>query len=305
MVETSGPPVPEVGADGPVGRADDLLGSPMEAVLGHQALLDVVADEDVLEVVCRDAEGDEGGKESELCTVEVHGEGDVEQEEGDLEAQQQHPVGSGGVELLRAHSAGEEVEDIGDVPLGSADGHRDDGARGLDAVVPLPRQTGVEAEVGVGDGAVVVGPELVGSEVVSDGVLVSPDLRRAADEVHDLLDDGVDVLVAGDGAVVAHVHEEAKTSGENTDEESPPVRALHGDLDGGVQVQEDGECNLTDGDGLVEVAAPADLAQLGVATVADGDEEGVIRLLRGVLQVTDVELLQGQKGLLLRVRGVV
>ncbi len=140
----------------------------------------------------------------------------------------------------------------------------------------LPRDVGVEAKVGFGDGAVVVGPELVGSEVVGNSVLVGPNAGGSSDEVHDRFHDGVDLGVRGHGAMVTHVHNEAETASEDACSNSPPVRLLLGNEEGRDEVENNSDNDLGECKRLVEVAAPAYFAKLFLHTLANGAEETVV-----------------------------
>jgi len=166
-------------------------------------------------------------------------------------------------------------------------------------VVPLPRETRVETEPRVSDRAIVIGPQLVGGKVMSDSMLVGPDLGRTTNQVHDLLDHDVDVLVGGHGSVVTHVHEETKTSSKKTNHESPEVRALVSDSEGTIEVKSNGSEDLSNGDELEEVSTPTNLLQASITSLADSKEEGVIRLFGSILELTDIVLAEGDKGLLL------
>ena len=160
-------------------RADNISGV-------RWTYLDVVDDEDVLEVVRRDDHEEERGEKGEDGPVVDGRVEEVEQEPEALKAEQNGPVAGGGVELLRADLLGEEVKDVGEVPLEGADGDGEHGEGRLDTVVRLMLKPRVEADERVSDGAVVVGPELVRGQVVRHGVLVGPDLGRAADQIHHL-----------------------------------------------------------------------------------------------------------------------
>lgn len=299
MVKTARPPVPEVRTDAPISRANHLLRRPVERVVRDKVVLDVVHNENVLKVVRRDRKHNASSSQSELPALINSGEIDMKEEVECLEAKKDSPVVGSNEEGLRTNVTLEVINDIGDIPLSSTDSNSKHSERSLDRVVPLPRETRVETEPRVSDRAIVIGPQLVGGKVMSDSMLVGPDLGRTTNQVHDLLDHDVDVLVGGHGSVVTHVHEETKTSSKNTNHESPEVRALVSDSEGTIEIKSNGSEDLSNGDELEEVSTPTNLLQASITSLADSKEEGVIRLFGSILELTDIVLAEGDKGLLL------